>query len=923
MSAKKGNNRLRLFYNYSAPDDDNREWSHTKSRYTGWERDALPIANAYFGTKIFGICDRERLQLSENSLSTYGSTRNSGTTNFSETYVHFKHNDDVVSDYVRELTLDDATARVSYTCGGVAYTREYFASYPDKVTVIRLSASGEGNLNFTLEPKVPYYNLEGKRGDVTVSGVKDNGGGSYATLTLSGVLPGSNKSLAEAGYDPTSAESTVGYNMTFEAQYRVFASGGTMTVGYNADGGSVDSVDEYSNGTVTVSGARCAYILIALGTNYALSPSIFTEADNSKKLASFPHPHGAVSSIIEEASKRSCDELYQRHVRDYKALFDRVSLTLGESRGDIPTDKLLEEYKAGNPSTQLDELMFAFGRYMLISSSRRGCLPPNLNAIWNRYHQAICLNGYWSNVNTQMNFWAAFSCNLAECFDSYVDFFRAYIKGNSKKAEEILRKYGKADGVEFTEDELWSIETGVTPFVANACYGGRDGYGNTPYMAESFWDYYDYTRDENILREVAYPALIRSANFLTRVMTYHKDVDLYLTDATGSPEQSTTAPYKEYLARHEGYLPRGTTYDQALTYSNYRHVLDSLDILGENGLSEWEKGAAKRIREQVDKLDPIPIGLSGQVKEFREEEYYGEIGEPNHRHMSHLASLYPASLITESESPAWLDAARVSVNGRGVEQMWGWSYVLHVLKRARFGEGNMAYRMLNSFVNKTLAPNMCTLAGGVFQAEGNLGTPAAIGEMLLQSHEGYISVLPALPDAWHTGEFCGLCARGGFEVSASWCEGRAEKISLTSKVGGVCKLKHPGISRALIVEEDGAKVPTTVIDADTVIFDTGRAKRYFISEIPACREACAPGELTVKAECGYHHLSFEGDKSVSYRIYRSIGGAPRYELVADNCTQTALRLPAVGVCGDTVTYAVAAITERGTETRRATFTIVV
>ena len=923
MSAKKGNDRLRLFYNYSAPDDDNREWSHTKSRYTGWESDALPIANAYFGTKIFGICDRERLQLSENSLSTYGSTRNSGTTNFSETYVHFKHNEGEVYDYVRELTLDDATARVSYTYGGVAYKREYFASYPDKVTVIRLTASGEGNLNFTLEPKIPYYKLEGKRGDVTVSEVTDNGGSSFATLTLSGVLPGSNKSLTEAGYDPTSPETTVGYNMTFEAQYRVFASGGTLTVGYNAGGGSVDNVDEYSNGTITVSDASCAYILISLGTNYALSPSVFTEMDNAKKLASFPHPHGMISSIIEAASKRSCDELYKRHVRDYKSLFDRVSLSLGETRGDIPTDKLLEEYKEGNRSTQLDELMFAFGRYMLISSSRKGCLPPNLNAIWNRYHQAICLNGYWSNVNTQMNFWSAFSCNLAECFESYVDFFRAYIKGNSKKAEEILRKYGKADGVEFAEDELWSIETGVTPFVANACYGGRDGYGNTPYMAESFWDYYDYTRDEDILREVAYPALIRSANFLTRVMTYHKDVDLYLTDATGSPEQSTTAPYKEYLARHEGYLPRGTTYDQSLAYSNYLHVLDALDTLGDVPLSKWEKGAVERIREQLDKLDPIPIGLSGQVKEFREEGYYGEIGEPNHRHMSHLASLYPASVITESKSPAWLDAARVSVNGRGVEQMWGWSYVLHVLKRARFGEGNMAYKMLHFFVKKTLAPNMCTLAGGVFQAEGNLGTPAAIGEMLLQSHEGYISVLPALPDAWHTGEYRGICARGGFEVSVCWSEHRAEKISITSKVGGACKLKYPGLSKAVIVDEGGAAVPTTVIDADTVIFDTGRAKSYFVNQIPAVREVAAPRSLSVRAEQGCHVVSFEGEESASHRIYISVNGEPGYELIVDNCTETSLTLPARGACGDIVTYAVAAITERGTETDRATFTLVV
>ncbi len=916
----KKDKRLRLFYNYPAPDDDNREWSHTKSRFTGWERDALPIANAYFGTKIFGICDRERLQLSENSLSTAGSTRNSGTTNFSETYIHFGHNEGNVSDYVRELTLDDATARVSYTYGGVSYTREYFASYPDKVTVIRLTASGEGNLNFSLEPKIPYYTLEGKSGDVTVGEITESGECLYATLTLSGVLPGSNKNLAEAGYDPTSPESTVGYNMDFEAQYRVFVSGGTVTVSRSE---GVDDFDEYSGAAVTVTGANSAYILIALGTNYVLSPEVFFEEDNAKKLSAFPHPHEKITAIIEAASKKSYEELYKRHTEDYKALFDRVSLTLGCEGTDIPTDKLLDEYKAGKPSCHLDELLFAFGRYMLICSAREGCLPPNLNAIWNRYHQAICLNGYWSNINTQMNFWSAFSCNLSECFDSYVDFFRAYIRDNSLKAANFLREYGKAEGIEFTEDELWSIETGLTPFVTRACFGGRDGYGNTPYMAESFWDYYDYTRDEKILKDIAFPALIRSANFLTRVMTYHKELDLYLTDATGSPEQSTTAPYKEYLLANEGYSPSGTTYDQSLAYSNYLHILDSLSVIDECELSEWERGTVARIREQINKLDPIPIGLSGQIKEFREEEYYGEIGEPNHRHISHLTTLYPASLINEQDSPAWLDAAIISLDGRGDGFIWGWSHIIHMLSRARTHQGNEAYKMLNSFVSKTVAPNLCTLASGVFQAEGNLGAPAAIGEMLLQSHEGYISILPALPDAWKSGSFSGLVARGNFELSVVWCDSFAEEISVKSNVGGKCRLKYINISKAIVSDSLGNPISFTVEGVDIISFMTEENGIYRVKPTEKAKPISPPDVFT--AELVDDNLTLSWNKArgaLRYNVYVAYGSSPKYECIARgiNSTEYTVALPKNGK--KTATYAVSAICSSGRESARKALTVV-
>lgn len=871
---------LRLWYDEPAPDDDNREWKHVDSKNSAWETLALALGNSYMGAKVFGLTERERIQISENTLSTSGGTQNSGTTNFTEVYLHFDHTYSGVDNYTRDLVLNNSISHVEYTYGGVNYTREYFTSYPDKVMVIKLTAEGEGNLNFTLEPKIPYYVFEGKSGDVTVGDISTADGVSSGTLTLEGHLPGSNKSSSEAGY--VAGSGTVGYEMDFEAQFRVFANGGTMTSGYTAAGGQIDSVDEYSNGTLTVSGANSAYILIALGTNYEIDEQVYLEPNNSKKLDGFAHPHEKVTAMIEAASAKSYDELVANHVADYTELFSRVSLDLGSEVPDVTTDELLDGYGAGDYNPYVEELMFAFGRYILISSSRSGNLPPNLNGIWNRYHNAICLNGYWGNVNIQMNFWSAFSTDLAECFESYVELYNAYIAGNTENAAKTLINNGVISSRDQVQGQLWSMGTGMTPFVAASCLGGRDGWGNTPYMAESFWDYYDYTRDESILRDVSLPALISSANFLSLILNYDEEQGLYLTPNSGSPEQSTTAPYLEYVNRNPGYVPQGTTYDQSMTYSNYVHILDALSIIDESTLSESDRAVIARIREQIDKLDPIPVGLSGQVKEFREENFYGEIGETNHRHISHLTGLYPGSVINLKDSPAWADAAGVSLDRRGESYIWGWSYVTHILSRARIGDGDYALEMLRGLISSAVAYNLCTLGGGNFQVEANLGTPAAIGELLLQSHEGYIAPLASLPQEWESGSFSGLVARGNFSVAAEWEAGLAKNINVTSRVGGVAKVFYPGIDGVTVIKaSDGSAVSYTSEGTDLISFDTNAGETYLIGGFRAVEEIEAPQTLSfsVSAMGQYKLAAAAVDGAVGYNLYVANGNSPKYTLV--------------------------------------------
>lgn len=893
-----GQKSLKMWYLEPAPDDDNRATSYPTTKYSGWEVKALPIGNGYDGTSIFGMTECERVQINENTLSTYGTTKNSGTTNMTELYLHFNHAFEKTKGYVRELDLNTAIAGVSYEYEGVRYERKYFASYPDRVTVIHLAASGKGNLSFTLEPKMPYFKYEKKTGDVIASG---------NAITLSGHLPGSN-------IMPDGSES-VGFNMDFETQFKVFASGGEVTA--ENRGGSVDELDEYSNGAITVTGADSAYIIIALGTNYELRPEVFKKP-NDKKLEGFAHPHEKVSAVIEAASKKSYDELLSAHLADYTELFSRVSLDFGSEIPDVPTDKLLRAYKEKPTSRYPEELIFAYGRYLHIASSRHGGLPSNLNGIWNRYHCAVCKNGYWSNINTQMNYWPSFNTNLAECFDAYLDYYDAYLEANHNEAKELLYNRGYIGSMDESTGTLWSLETGCTPFSAGISTGGRDGWGNTPLMAELFWDYYDFTRDGELLKKRLFPALLASANFLSYIMRPTED-GLYLSPDSGSPEQSTTKPYIEYREAHEGFTPRGSAYDQSLTYSNYLHVLDGMKALGisEDDLDSDGKATIERIRRQLDKLSPIVVGDSGQVKEFREETYYGEIGEPEHRHISHLCALVQGSVITESKTPAWIDASEVTMENRGYTPH-AWADIMRVCSWARIGDGERAHRVLNRMINNNIGDNLRSLLTGIFQVEGNLGVPAAVADMLLQSHEGFISPLPAISSAWASGSFTGLPVRGGFEVSASWKDSHPEIISITSLKGNECRVKYNGISGATLTDEGGTPIEFKSLGADLIAFDTEAEHSYLITDIPRVFVPKKPEGLEVSEQGNTVSVSWSAsDEAASYNIYRAVESESEYTLIASGVKNTKLLIDKIG---KQATYAVTAVSENGRESRRAHIT---
>ena len=338
--------------------------------------------------------------------------------NFAEVYIDFDQKN--TRNYKRELDLNEGVSYVSYTEAGVDYSREYFTSYPDKVMVIRLNASKAGALSFTLRPTIPFLG-DGKTGSVSAIG---------DSVTLSGVM--------------------TYFGIQFEGQFKVIPQGGKMKASKN-------------KGTLTVSDADSAVILIAVGTNYQFDPQVFLTAEAADKLKGFPDPHAKVTGYLAAAAAKSYEQLLANHQADYTELFDRVSLDLGAKVPTIPTDELVDAYPDGASSRYLEELAFQFGRYMLICSSRAGTLPPHLQGIWNVYARPPWSSQYLHDTNVQMAYAPVFIANLPELFESYVGFFNAFVHRQRAYATEYIQKYNPSQ-LDKSGDNGWSGPFWVNPY---------------------------------------------------------------------------------------------------------------------------------------------------------------------------------------------------------------------------------------------------------------------------------------------------------------------------------------------------------------------------------------------------------------------------------------------------------------------------
>ena len=727
-----------------------------------WQYHSMPIGNGYLGACVYGYEDDERIQITDNSFAnpykrvpSNRSRLTCGLTSFANIYLHFGHGS--VEDYRRELDIERGVCTVSYKVGGVSHKREYFTSYPDRALVVKISVDTPKALTFELRGEIPYI-------------------GGYAH-SPEDELSRTGRTYTENG------------RIILESELAYYGVKGYGVISVTADGNTAADGD-----SIRVTGATEAVIIYTMGTNYRMESRVFTEPDAKKKLAPYPHPKNEVLERISRLERSDYAMLYKRHTEDFLSLSTRSSVKLADEDDEITVNELLAEAREGKPSPRLASYLYSFGRYLLISSSRRGALPSNLQGVWTNYRSSPWSAGYWHNINVQMNYWPSAPTNLAECFLSYSDYNDAYMELARQKADSYVKSQFPDREVKENENG-WIIGTGAWPFVIEGA-SGHSGPGTGAFTSLLFWDYYDYTRDTEYLRKKAYPVLREMSLFFSR--TLEKYGDKYLVTHSASPEQ--------FGKDGKYYKTVGCAFDQQMIYENYRRTLEAAKILG------IEEPLLDVIREQVDRLDPILIGLDGQIKEFREEEHYGDIGEHEHRHISHLVALYPGTAINET-TPEYMEAARYSLKRRG-DGSSGWSASHRLLCYARLGDGEACYRILKRFMQNYVTENLWT-QHPPFQIDGSFGITVGIAEMLLQSHSGYIRLLPALPTEWQNGSFTGLVARGNFVVDCEFEGGKPTAVKITSTVGGRLHIKGEFCGMTVT-----AKNGSRILQSDELIADT-------------------------------------------------------------------------------------------------------
>ena len=777
----------------------------------GWENESLPIGNGYIGANIFGIVERERVQITHNALVNPHYDEEGrmfgGLGNFAEIYFEFPHNN--VCQYERGLCLDDAISYCRYLCDGIKYEREYFASYPDKALVMQFSTSQKGALLFDIKPLIPFvkeYALD-----------EGDGGGK------SGVIEVSDDTVVLKG-------KLEYYNLNFEAQIKVISDG---------------EISKLSDG-LSIKNATTATIIFVADTNYVLCENTFCE-NNPKKKIPDENVHNKVLNTLNSLLHFDYEELKQRHISDYQSLFKRVSLTLCDEEADYIAD-MMDKYKEGETVPALEELYFQYGRYLLISSSRKGGLPANLQGIWNCHEFSPWGSGYWHNINVQMNYWPAFNTNLLETFEPYIDFFNAYRKKAEEYASEYIKEHNPENYKEGQGECGWTIGTAAYPYFITAP-GGHSGPGTGALTSKLFWEVYEFSGDKEILKNVTYPALLGMSKFLTKTVNNYGGE--YLVSFSASPEQMNNGVY---IDNGTYYQTVGCAFDQQLIYENGNDLIKTANLLG------VENEDIKKQKEQLQNYSPVLIGWSGQVKEFWEENFYGEIGEYHHRHISHLMGLYPGTIINKS-TPVWVDAAKYSLKERGNDTT-GWALAHRLNAWARTGDGESSYEVLRKLLSEKTMLNLWDLHPP-FQIDGNFGATAGIGEMLLQSHDGCVDILPALPEEWEKGEFSGLLARGSFEVSVKWEDYSPKIIKIKSLQGNPLTLKF---------------------NNEIKFLKTEKGQEYTFDNIQKKVKISEPKELIVS-----ENLKISWDSEFPVNIYRATNSDAQYIKIAEEITAKEFR----------------------------------
>ncbi len=878
--ASQGTNILSAGANYSDADGSNT-----------WQQQTLPIGNGDMGANVYGEIVSEHLTFNEKTLWTGGpstsrpdymggnieSKGNSGywlkeiqqqflegNTSYAsqlcgtylvgssdgygsyqpwgDIYFDYKDISADVTNYQRDLDLTTALSTVSFTEGGTDYYREFFISHDDNVLVGRLEADGDATLNLDVR-------FTSKQGGTTV--VSGNN-----TLVLNGELSDN--------------------QMKYSSYLTVDTEGGTVTA---------------ADGKLTITGATAVTVYLSAATDYQNTFYDETGTDDYyyRTGETADELYARVRADVDAAVAKGYDAVKADHLTDYQELFSRLSLDLGQTVSDKTTDQLLAAYKNGTASTaeqrQLEVMLFQYGRYLTIASSREDSqLPSNLQGVWNCLNNPPWASDYHMNVNLQMNYWPTYSTNLAECALPLIDYVDSLREPGRVTAQVY---FGVGTGAD--EATGFTAHTQNTPF-GWTCPGWSFDWGwspaAVPWILQNCWEYYEYTGDVEFMCEYLYPMMKEQAIFYDATMVRDGDGKL------------VSAP--SYSPEH-GPRTAGNTYEQSLAWQLYEDTIIAAETLDVDAdlVAQWKQN-------QADLKGPIEIGESGQLKEWYEETTITSMDSQGadaagHRHISHMLGLFPGDLVQQNEE--WIAAARVSMEYR-TDNSTGWGMGQRINTWARLGDGNKAHELIQNLFQNGIYPNMWD-AHAPFQIDGNFGMTSGVAEMLMQSNMGYINLLPALPDVWAEGSVDGLVARGNFEIAMDWTKGGVTNATILSNNGGEAVVLADNIALATVTDSKGNAVAVTKTEDGMISFDTVQGETYTLT-IPERPEA--PTNLVgVREALEVVSLTWDAieGENVTYNVYRQSDSASPVE-IASGLTETAYTDNALDTEANVVTYMVTA-----------------